>query len=273
MGFVRTEVFIKMLKIPLFTIFRKSRIADTQRPQIRKPLNVQLNAIQSQTAQLLYSTDYVPKSKNLPNSVYKTFVLDAVTKSPVDIFVKHKLPANSSDKDKFFFYGDEKFESYIGERAFRIDNDRNIIGPGHMHSYDSRLIGLGIRGHQLAIEMMQKLRFPNVEIHAVMSAYEFHRKCGFNTIAKNISIDEFLSVLPLVQKELNVPENILKQLIVYMYDKTLIDESRTFENFTKYMLLKNKSLPFGFYMPMQLSEEALKEWNILANHQPILNKG
>ena len=241
-----------------------------------------LKAITSKTAQLLYGMDYIPQS--LPEEYYvpeegyyTTYALDKKTLKPVDIYVSNFY--RNSDSIRYHFYKRSSFGTLInvGSRQVKFNDELQKISPSdyYMFSRDESLLGVGLLEHQIAVEEMLKRGYKNVEINAVQSSYDFHRKAGF------ISTDYYVEMKPqeltdFVQDwsdRLKVPESTILDLLVFKHDSEvpILNVNKTLEKILLYIKENGISCEDDYItINMELSPQALEEWKQIIARKTIL---
>lgn len=183
---------------------------------------------ESETLKKLFSTEFKPLRHVDENGYMVTTVISKKSQKPVEIFVKE--------------IGDNEFEFYkkvkntyeiIGRRKFSINKEMGTLEPGYMANYcQDEFIGIGIRGHQLAVEKTIKEGLKTIRLDSLPKAELFHEKCLFKPLARmrtnNVEIEAYVSALskdlaiPLEKaRKLVVCENVGKDLFINLEETTI----------------------------------------------------
>ena len=131
------------------------------------------------TFKKLLKIKYTPEKLD---GYYSTFIIDRLTGKPVTTYIKKQKFRYGMEKYEFYVKKRSGKLKYIGHRSFSVSEKKIDIGSsaGYMESYyNNRYRGLGIRGHQIAVERMQQTGAPNVMITSLPEAEPFHLGCGF----------------------------------------------------------------------------------------------
>lgn len=131
------------------------------------------------TFKKLLKIKYIPEKLD---GYYSTFIIDKLTGKPVTTYIKKQKFRYGMEKYEFYVKKRSGKLKYIGHRSFSVSEKKIDIGSsaGYMESYyNNRYRGLGIRGHQIAVERMQQTGAPNVIITSLPEAEPFHLGCGF----------------------------------------------------------------------------------------------
>ena len=240
------------------------------------------NDFELNTINKLYTDEYYIKPKKNKAGYYRTTVINKKTNKPKIIYIKYiKNNEDNLCYERYGFYERNVFGKYkqIGKRSFGIDKNEKLVTSGSMRSdFNDKYAGIGIRGHQLAVERMLQEGFNNVYIFSVPEAFPFHYKCGFRPINEQLNSPERFynaninEVIKHYAKNWNVPEYIIKNNIeyeqrgedIYVKDYILIGK------IGEAMLLNNMEVPDEVYVDMKLSDKALEKWEQRAKSQPIL---
>ena len=239
-----------------------------------------LKEITLKTAEKLYNIDYEPVSAPR-EGYYLTYVLDKETGKPVDIYIR-QVYSNFRDpkkpwlfKEKYCFYrlDDEGNLKFVGERRISRNPQDMKIASGYMETIDKSLVGLGLRGHQIAVERMLQEGYDVVDIEAIQDAYDFHCGAGFKSIDQYIYRDgpakyKYISAWA---DKLSIPINVAEEMVVYNpNDISMINLNKTTENFILYLKKTGGKIWEDLSVVMRLQGAALEEWIKLSQMKPIL---
>ncbi len=245
-----------------------------------KPVSQAKNPLTHKTFQSLWSTKISP-SGNGPADSFSTHVIDKKTGKPVEVFVKLSETTKLPFERYVFYIADSSSQEpnfiEIGYRSFDINDTSRKITPGGMeNSNKSRYAGLGIRGHQIAIERMINYNLSNVELYSLTQAYPFHKGCGFEAFSESfISLEKRdpKDILQIWSNIFHVDIDIAKGLAVIRKDKDLgyiLDKDLTIRNITEYCINNSITLPSTLGMSMNLTPKAINAWKELISKQPII---
>lgn len=228
-----------------------------------------------ETFKRLFSTKIV-QSSDAPADSFSTHVIDKLTGEPVEVFVKlESKTLYPIERYSFLVKKGDTFKK-IGYRSFDLDKVSNRILPGNMQNIErDKYLGIGVRGHQLAVERMLHNNFDTVEICSLLRAYPFHKGCGFVPFRQSIvplyqfnlseTLKDFINIF-------NINKNVVKKLMFVEKDKNgmyILDNDLTMSNLAEYCLQHNLELPPTSGISMQLSKKAIEEWTKLIKTQPI----
>ena len=243
-----------------------------------KPLN--FDTLTSETLKKLSSIHFEPSGSG-PKGSYSTFVFDNLRNEPQECFV---IRDKTGDYDppyvnrRWEFWvrdPDTNIFNCIGDRHFGIAHGySHLITYGNMHNYSKgRYSGVGIRGHQFAYEFKMLAKKDNVEIRSYLTAYEFHKKCGFVPISgvllKDNDYSDFVEewayemelentdIIPLLERKL-------------INSKWYIDKNLSIRNIVEYMIKCGKEITSSETFFMELSPNAMLDWELFAKSQPIM---
>lgn len=242
-----------------------------------KPLK--FDTLTSEILKKLSSINFEPSGSG-PKGSYSTFVFDNLTNKPQECFVLRDKTGNydwpfTNRRWEFLVRNpDTNALECIGDRNFGIDKRSKMITYGAMHNYsEGRYSGIGIRGHQFAYEFKMLAQKDNVEIRSYLSAYDFHKKCGFVPISgvllKDDDYSDFVEewayemelentdIIPLLERKL-------------INSKWYIDKNLSIRNIVEYMIKCGKKITSSETFFMELSPDAMLEWEIFAKSQPIM---
>lgn len=235
------------------------------------------SALESKTMKKLYSPEFkVPQGKN-EDGYFVTTIIDKATGKPVKAYVRSNGEDPYGCEEWLFFTKDlENNYHMIGRRSFRVDKMAKRITPGWMDSEEgsAKYAGIGLRGHQLAVERMMQENLDSVEVLSLANAFPFHYKSGFRIIPQEVKVSKSKldDVIKLWNKETGIDEKLLRENVVAkaVNEETVSVSSLTLENFRKLLYLKNNGRYVTGDTPMELHGEWLEKWKQMALSQPIL---
>ena len=263
--------------LPLFRRLINKSGCDVYVPS-PKP-SVEFKALKLKIFEKLYDTEFTFSGKDYGEYAYPTFIFDKFRRKPIEVVVKPEIIDRINEE--YFIYKPHEPNILLGERMFNVIADDPAINSGDMRSYHRlRYAASGIREHQIAIERMLMEGKENVKICSVPGAYLFHKNCGFVPVNKymKLSFTEFDWVvgcyLKDYQKSMKLSADKIKKMIVYKVEgeHVLFDNNLTFANFMEYAYAhkyRYSQLP-EFLIDMELTPEALEEWKMIIEKQPIL---
>lgn len=230
------------------------------------------------TLDKLYSSEFKKRICKNEDGYYVTSVINKRTKKIMPIYVQKEYI--NDHFEKYNFYKKSIFNKYkqIGTRTFGIDYDRKVITSGYMESKNNdKYAGIGLRGHQLAVERMIQLGFKNVEIVSLPNAFAFHYKSGFRPFVSplheperfdNYSLSE---IIDYYADRYETDKKNIEKYIDYevLGDKILVNQSKL-EGDVAVECLKNNKHIIGMHPTMTLPKNELEKWVNRAKSQPIL---
>ena len=243
-----------------------------------KPLK--FDTLTSETLKKLSSINFEPSGSG-PKGSYSTFVFDNLTNKPQECFVLRDKTEDDDDNDRYIkrywkfmvIDPDTNTLTCIGDRVFGIAKGYKMITYGSMHNYSKgRYSGVGIRGHQLAFEHKMLKDKDYVEIRAILSAYEFHKKCGFVPISGELlKDDDYSDFIETWAEEMELEDTDIIPLLErkLINSKWYIDENLSIRNIVEYMIKCGKKITSDESFFMKLSPNAMLEWEMFAKSQPI----
>ena len=250
----------------------KDTVSLTKVPQnfASKIKELSLPGKESSTLKKLFSPEFKAKRRFDENGYFVTTVIDKKTQKPVEIFIKEVRD------NKFEFYKKVNNEyEFIGRRTFSVNKELGIIEQGFMvNRYKDEFTGIGIRGHQLAVEKVIKNNLKDIHVDSLPKAETFHEKCLFRPLTKkNIAYSEIKEYIDNLSEALNIPIEKVKKLVVLEKAKTgyIMDLEQTTINLNKIISQKDpKNIinhpTMGMY---SLSGERLELWKNMVRSQPI----
>lgn len=235
------------------------------------------SALESKTMKKLYSPEFkIPQGKN-EDGYFVTTIIDKATGKPVKAYVR-TTGENQYGCEEWLFFTKDLDNNYnmIGRRSFRVNKMAKKITPGWMDSEEgsAKYAGIGLRGHQLAVERMMQENLDSVEVLSLANAFPFHYKSGFRIIPQEVKVSKSKldDVIKLWNKETGIDEKLLREHVVAkaVNKETVSVSSLTLENFRKLLYLKNNGRYVTGDTPMELHGEWLEKWKQMALSQPIL---
>ncbi len=260
--------YIGYFEIEVANYFRKAKVLPK-------------SSLRSKTMDKLYTKEFKSLRRVNEDGYRVTTVIDKATGKPVEAYVRKNPDTVLSDiitRESYDFLIKAPNGEYeqIGKRSFELDRMLNKITSDWMDSAGSeqRFAGVGLRGHQLAVERMLQEKFDTVEIIAEAQAFPFHYKSGFrvNPSKKIVSKERIDLLLSEWNLNTKISKRELKKCLVVSKngDEHYVLHSQTWENLRRLLYLKNN----GKYMvgdtPMSLQGKSLTDWIKRAQSQPIL---
>lgn len=224
----------------------------------------------SATLKKIFSPEFKPTRRFDENGYMITTVIDKKTQKPVEIFIKEV-------KEDFFEFYKKIGKNYkiIGKRSYRINKELGVIEPGYMTNYyKEELSGIGIRGHQLAVEKAIKENMKCVYLDSLPRAEVFHEKCLFRPAQKmKINSYDFKGYIKNICEILSITPKEAEKIVVYkkIGESYIMDLEQTVIKLNKILAQKSPEdlithPTMGMY---SLSDETLELWKDLVRSQPI----
>lgn len=225
----------------------------------------------SKTLQKLFSPEFAPARHIDENGYFVTTLMDKKTQKPVEVFVKKVR------EGKYEFYkkmSNNEYE-FIGSRSFSIDKELGVMKPGFMANHSEGMYaGIGIRGHQLAVEEAIREGVDVIYLSSLPKAMKFHQKCLYRPLPKMKFRQEELEdyVADLAEKLSLSEEQVLKMFSINLDNGVqVLDLRKTTEQINKY--LKQQGITDLIDHPtmnmFSLEGETLALWKDLVKSQPI----
>lgn len=222
----------------------------------------------------LFSPKYNPARRFDENFNPVTTVIDRKTQKPVEVYITKEIDQNGENTQYYnmFLRNPNGKDELIGTRSFSYSNARKTIMPGVMQAFaNDRYEGIGLRLHQIAIEMMLKNNFDNIEIYATSYSFPFHYKSLFR--AKSVMMESKYAQIfeQSLINEISSVENInykgLHNLIVPSSIAGFFNGGKTRENIQKFFFYNR--FVGGTTTPMFLDKNGLEIWKNYIVKQPI----
>ena len=227
---------------------------------------------ESTTLKKLFSAEFKPTRRFDENGYMVTTLIDRKTQKPVEVFVK------KIKEGKFEFY--KKTTSgydYIGKRDYSINRELGVIEPGFMaNSCKEEFAGLGIRGHQLAVEDLMKEGLDSIYLSSLPKALPFHQKSLFKPLTKmkvkQSVLDDQISDLC---ETLSMSRGEIEKLFSYekVGDIVILDTAKTtnkLNQLAKRLGQKDLIIDHPTMFQLSLEGEALALWKDMVRTQPIM---
>jgi len=225
---------------------------------------------ESSTLKRLFSAEFKPQRCFDENGYMVTTVINKKTQKPVEIFIKEIAP-----NEYEFYKKTENIYTVIGKRKYKINKELGILEPGYMSNYcQDEFAGIGIRGHQLAVEKTMKENLKSIYLDSLSKAEHFHEKCLFRPLAKMKTtqdiIDDYCSSL---SKDLAISPSKAKEMISLekFGNNIFIDLKQTVININKICAKISPENVISHPTMGQycLAAEELALWKDLVRSQPI----
>lgn len=234
------------------------------------------SALESKTLETLYSKEFNPLRRINEDGYFVTTLIDKTSNTPVEAYVVQACKDNEYEKWHILVKNSSGEYELVGKRSFHVNKNANRIMSSWMDSYAGagKYAGVGLRGHQIAVERMLQEGFDTVQIMAEPQAFPFHYKSGFRVVPSSHRID--LNELARRKNKWMTTGGLSKdevESLVVMnkgQDGRMYLSSKTYENLRKYIYLKNNGKLIPRDTPMHLEGEKLEEWILRAQIQPII---
>ena len=227
---------------------------------------------ESTTLKKLFSAEFKPTRRIDENGYMVTTLIDKKTQKPVEVFVK-KVKTGV-----FEFYKKTSNEyKYIGNRSYDINKELGVIEPGLMASHCKKeFAGLGIRGHQLAVEDLIKEGLDSIYLSSVSSALPFHQKSLFKPLTKmKIKPDVLEGYIKNFSDKFGISRWEAEKLISYKKtgDIVVLDTAQTTNKINQLAASvgrKDLIMNHPTMSMLSLEGESLALWKDMVRTQPIM---
>jgi hypothetical protein len=176
---------------------------------------------------------------------FVTTLIDKKSKLPVEAYVTQSCKDGTYEEWQFLVKNSSDEYELVGKRSFIVNKEANRIMSSWMDSYAGaeKFAGIGLRGHQIAVERMLQEGFDTVQIMAEPQAFPFHYKSGFRVVPSchRIDANELARRKSKWMTNGGLSKDELESLIVINKgpDGRMYLSSKTYENLRKYIYLKN----------------------------------
>ena len=224
--------------------------------------NLSQSGFESTSLKTLFSSRFKPKRRFNEDGNRVTTIIDRLTHEPVEMIVK-PCPYGY----KFYVKDAKEIEEKIGYVYYTADEKLGTVYiDGMMNSQKNLYSGVGIRGHQIAVEEAMLHNSDCVELESIPKAIPFHTKSLFRIAdSKKFSKSDFEEIFSRIAEENNISFNEIKKYLEYKEEGDLIIlSSKSMENLKKKDYIKTMS-PM-----MRLDGDCLSLWKDMCKFQPIL---
>ena len=225
---------------------------------------------ESETLKKLFSAEFRPQRHFDENGYMVTTVIDKATQKPVEVFVKKDFG------NGYNFYKKVSGEyKKIGTVDIHIDKEERFIHISYMEAFcQKEYTGIGIRGHQIAVETAIKEDFDSINLESMPDALPFHEKCLFQPLEKRkTNIYEFDDYKNDLAWAYSIPEEQIDKLIKHKRSGRIvtIDLKRSIANINKFLkgIGSKDSVAHPTDGFLVLDGKYLALWKEMARSQPI----